>query len=326
LPPPIAQLRGEATAVAAAGPWLVVATSTQSCALTVIRLPKTIAPRAVAVPPSLECLESQGSTDATFDELWVGKTTLTALLSYSPSPHGVSYHLWSAPLANGRLRSAAEWSWTDSDVADGCIVSVAAGNGAIASTNDPNPLGVRYGIDNEVTCPAGKQTTVTVRDAVSARFVVDGAWSVLATNGKQVALARIKRDGTRTGEIELVGLDGMPVATPQLSPQAAKSAIRGWLTPDGLFVETLAGVSGPGWSIATKSHASVANGRLFYVKKGVLRVRRLSDGADHVLVSSVPREALIAAGSFGLAVVTADGKPNVHRLPWSTIDGVLPAK
>jgi hypothetical protein len=339
LPPRVAQLDGSATAVAAAGPWLVVAwwgNGDLDCSLSVFRLPGTRAPRTVAVPGSLECLDANDATDARIDELWIGRTTLTALLSDAPSPHGVSYHLWSAPLAAGRLRSVAEWSWTDSDLADGCIVSVASGNGAIASTKDPNPLGVKYGIDDQLTCPGGAQTTVSLGDAVSARVVVDGVWSVLATDGRRVALAKLAGTGERTGEAEIVGLDGKPVATPKLSSQAVKGAARGWLTPEGLFVQTRTGVSGPTWSLATKGAVTVANGRLFYVGKGGLHVRRLADGADKLLAPKVPAGALVAAGSFGLAVVvtvaesTASGesasKTSVYRLAWRTIDRALPGK
>ena len=56
-------------------------------------------------------------------------------------------------------------------------------------------------------------------------------------------------------------------------------------------------------------------------------MRRLRDGRDRLLARVPLADAELAAGSFGLALAVATNGPEVrlHRLPWRTIDGVLPA-
>ena len=72
--------------------------------------------------------------------------------------------------------------------------------------------------------------------------------------------------------------------------------------------------------------ATVANGRLLYVHGTTLRLRRISDGRDRLLAALPAARAKVAAGSFGLAVaLDKRGSAEVYRLPWRTIDAVLPA-
>jgi len=56
-------------------------------------------------------------------------------------------------------------------------------------------------------------------------------------------------------------------------------------------------------------------------------VQRIRDGADRPL-ATVPRDgALIAAGSFGLAVALTGRRPApVYRIGWLSVDAVLPAR
>ena len=56
-----------------------------------------------------------------------------------------------------------------------------------------------------------------------------------------------------------------------------------------------------------------------------MRVRRIRDGRDRLLTGLPVNQAELAAGSFGLAVAVDTGRVRLYRLPWRTIDGVLPA-
>jgi hypothetical protein len=56
----------------------------------------------------------------------------------------------------------------------------------------------------------------------------------------------------------------------------------------------------------------------------MLRVRRVRGGADRALLRLPTTEALVAAGSFGVAIATGTETTRVYRLPWRTIDRVLP--
>ena len=88
-----------------------------------------------------------------------------------------------------------------------------------------------------------------------------------------------------------------------------------------------AGISGPAWTIGGVGDATVAEGRLLYVKGRVIRVRRIRDGVDRALVTLPESDALIAAGSTGLAVAIENAKgTNVYRLPWRVIDLTLAAR
>ena len=318
LPPATLTLSGSPYALAAAGPRAVLSAG---CAVRVVRLLPAAAP--VTVPRFGDCTPLG---DSNVSDVHLGRTTLVAEQYTSPSPHGESFSLWSGGLPRGPLRATGEeWGWTDSDVpsAFGCTMTVAAGGGVLALTPEPNLLGV----DGVPACVGATQTVIGLRGATRQSVTVAGSWSTLATDGKRIALARLGADGKRTGEVALVDLDARPLAAPRFAAAAVKTATGGWLTGQSLILQTPAGLRGPTWTIPAAREGTLASGRLFYRKGRDVRVRRLRDGRDRLLVRLPIADAELAAGSFGLAVAvaTAGVKVRLHRLPWRTIDGVLPA-
>src|SRR5207302_11122581 len=108
------------------------------------------------------------------------------------------------------------------------------------------------------------------------------------------------------------------------SAAVVRAAIDGWLTPEGLVLETAKSVVGPGWTVRTTGSVTLGYGRLVYVQGRTLRVRRVRGGADRALLKLPTAEALVAAGSFGVAIATGADTTSVYRIPWTTIDRTLP--
>ena len=322
LPPASFRVDGYPLTLAAAGARVVVGTS--SCAVRVANLASGKKPVSVRQP------EACRSGDiVAVDALWLGRAALIAQTIDAPSPHGEQYALWTGPLPRGPLRQrGGEWGWTDSDVPAGygCDWSVAAGGGIIALTQVPNRLAVDRDIEDKPACPAAATATtkISLIGAAAVQFTLAGSWKILATDGKRLALTRLNALGLSTGELALVDVHGTRLAPPAIAASVVKKAIDGWLTPQGLVLETAPSISGPGWTVHTRGAATVGYGRLFYVQGRTLRVRRVRGGADRAVLRLPSSEALIAAGSFGLAIATGTERTSVYRVPWSTIDRTLP--
>jgi hypothetical protein len=322
LPAPSFRVDGYPLALAAAGPRVAVATS--SCAVRVANFVKGTKP--VVVPQPQAC---RSGDPVAVDDLWLGRSALVAQTIDAPSPHGEQYALWTGPLPRGPLRRrGSEWGWTDSDVPAGygCDWSVAAGGGIIALTQVPNRLAVDRDIEATPACPAAAASTakISLIGAATAQVVIAGSWRILATDGKRLVLARLDALGRPTGELALVDVHGTRLKAPGFSAAVVRAAFDGWLTPQGLVLETAPAISGPGWTVRTQGAATVGYGRLFYVQGRTVRVRRIRGGADRALLKLPTSEALIAAGSFGLAIAIGSETTTVYRVPWSTIDRTLP--
>jgi hypothetical protein len=319
LPPPSFRVAWAAAGLAAAGPRVAVAA--HDCRIRVAALVTRAKPVAVRGPQ--ECRDDE--TDVALSELWLGRSTLAVTTINAPSPHGESYALWTGPLPRGPLRQqGAEWGWTDSSEPHtfGCAWSIAAGGGVIAFAQIPNRLG-----PYELACPAGPSSKIILRGAGPGQLIVAGSWSILATDGKRLALARLDRVGRETGQLALLDLRGKRLAAPKVAPAVVKRAFQGWLAPEGLILDTTRGVVGPGWTVRGVGSTTVALGRLLYVKGRTVRVRRLRGGADRALLTLPTSRALLAAGSFGLAIATGtEESSTVFRVPWRTIDRTLPRR
>jgi hypothetical protein len=319
LPPPSFRLAWYPSALAAAGPRVAVAAS--DCRILVAALAADSKPVAVRAPKQCRDRES----DVALWDLRLGRAALAVTTIDAPSPHGESYALWTGPLPRGPLRQQGDdWGWTDSSVPHtfGCAWSIAAGGGVIAFAQVPNLLG-----PFEPACPAGPTSKIILRGAAPAQLTVAGSWSILATDGRRLALARLDRVGRETGELALFDLRGKRLAAPKVARAVVKSAFQGWLAPEGLILETGRGVSGPGWTVRGVRAATVALGRLIYLKGRTVRVRRLRGGADRALLKLPTSRALLAAGSFGLAIATGtEDSSTVFRVPWRTIDRTLPRR
>jgi hypothetical protein len=318
---------GPLTAFAASGARVAVASY---CDLRTADLVRSTRPVRVKTPGMCPSDSIDG-----VDDLWLGGSTIAAQLLDAPSPHGEDYTLWSGPTPAGPLRQqGGDWGWTDSDVPAGwgCAWTVAAGGGAVASTQTPNRLAIDRGYADTPSCPAksGGSTTVTLQGATRTQLSVPGSWSVLATDGARVALATLGADALPTGQVALVAADGTRLAAPAVDARAVETALQAWLTPRGLVLVTRKGIDGPGATIrgiGAYPEAALAAGRLFYVKGRTVRVRRLRDGADRLLLRLPTSVVYLAAGAFGLALATStDTKTSVYRVPQRTIDGVLPRR
>jgi hypothetical protein len=319
LPPPSFRASGYPLDLAGAGPRVAVVTS--ACVTRVSAF--ATGGRSVAVAPPIACRGDSVGTDG----VWLGRSAIAVQTIDAPSPHGESYGLWTGPLPRGPLRQrGGDWGWTDSDVPGGygCAWSVADGGGVIAFTQVPNLLAVDAGIDDKPSCPAGPSARISLLGAARPQVVVAGSWSVLATDGKRLVLARLGTDGGRTGELALVALDGKRLPAPAVRATVVRAAIDGWLTPEGLVLETPKSVVGPGWTVRTAGSVTLGYGRLVYVQGRTLRVRRVRGGTDRPLLRLPTTEALVTAGSFGVAIATGTETTRVYRLPWRTIDLVLP--
>jgi hypothetical protein len=318
LPPPSFRLAWFPSAIAAAGPRVAIASA--DCTMVVATLAANS--KRVAVRAPGQCRDNE--SDVALWDLWLGRAALAITTIDAPSPHGESYALWTGPLPRGPLRQQGDdWGWTDSDEPHtfGCARSIAAGGGVIASVQVPNILG-----PYETACPAGPSSKIMLSGAAPTQLTVAGSWSILATDGKRVALARLNQAGRETGELAVFDLRGKRLAAPKVAPAVVKTAFKGWLAPEGLVVETGRGISGPGWTVRGRA-ATVAEGRLLYLEGRTVHVRRLRGGADRALLKLPTSRALLAAGSFGLAIVAGtDESSRVFRVPWRTIDRTLPRR
>ncbi|MDQ3822592.1 MAG: hypothetical protein M3321_05065 [Actinomycetota bacterium] len=326
-PAPGYRLPGQLRALAAAGPRVAIATSggPASCLIRVVALTSR---RATAVAPPRSCRDEEA--DVWVSELWLGRSALAAETIGSSSPHGELFELWTGPLPRGPLRERGAWGWTDSDPdepAYGCAWSVAAGGGVIAMVRVPNRLGAANGVADEPTCPAPPAARIVLLGAPRPAVTVAGSWNILATDGKRLALARLGVDGAQTGELALVDLRGKRLRTPAVSRAVVRAALWGKLTPEGLVLETRRRLYGPGWSVAGGDLVTASQGRLFYLKRRAIHVRRIRGRADRVLLSVRDPYVQFAAGSFGLAVATTtEEATTVRRIPWRTIDTVMPRR
>jgi hypothetical protein len=329
LPQPRFSEPGHLEGLAASGARVafVVADGVSGCKIRVANLAGATKPATAAA--ALPCRQDRDGSDASVSELRLGRTSLAATVLYSPSPHGDTYSLWTGQQAGPLRLFGSDWGWTDSSAPPGfgCAQAVAAGGGVIAAAQVPNRLAVEQGLADKPACVQGTTTQITLNGAAGEHVFVAGSWTLLATDGKRLALARLDESGLPTGELSFVGLDGKPRQTPQVDPASVKTAIGGWLAPEGLVLRTKAGISGPGWTIGGVGDATVAEGRLVYVKGKMIRVRRIRDGVDRALISLPGTGALVAAGSSGLAIATENAKgTSVYRLPWRIIDLTLPGR
>jgi len=319
LPPASFRAPGYPLDLAAAGPRVAVGTS--QCVIRVTALAALARPVTVA-PPAI-CRGGEAGVDG----VWLGRSAIAAQTIEAPSPHGESYGLWTGALPRGPLRQQGDdWGWTDSDSPPGygCAWSAAAGGGVIAIAQIPNRLAVDQGLAGKPACPAGPTTTIRLIGAAQTRLALQGSWSILATDGKRLALARLNESALQTGELAVVDLHGSRLATRPIPPVVVRAALDGWLTPEGLVLETTKSYVGPSWTVHAIGSATVGYGRLLYVKGRTLRVRRIRDGVDRALLRLPSSETLLAAGSFGVAIAAGQESTSVYRLPWRTIDRVLP--
>ena len=271
-------------------------------------------------------------------DIWLGRRSLVVELLEAESPHGEAYSLWKGPLPSGPVRQLHDyWAWTDSDPdepAYGCEGVVVAGGGVIASTQVPNRLGVEHFVAEDPTCLSTGKTVIALDGAARARTTVQGSWTLLATDGKRLALSRLDREGRPTGELSLVGLAGNVLSKPRVSRATVRGAREGWLAREGLVLSTRTGLVGPGWAIRAVYAATVGYGRVLYLRGNALRARRIRGGADR-LVLTLPKGSqtkLVAAASFGVAVAVQTRTGNeghrvsVYRIRWRIVDAVLPRR
>ena len=154
---------------------------------------------------------------------------------------------------------------------------------------------------------------------------------MLATNGKSVLLAALGDDGKPTGALSLRALDGTASIAPAVPAGIVARAVRAWLAPEGLVLQSVNRVSawlptGSHWAVPNVDDVAVAEGRVAYFKGRVLHMRRIADGVDRQLLV-LPRgsDGLLAAGSFGIAIASERrGFTSVYRIPWRTVDRVVP--
>ena len=326
LPPPSFSFTasGSLSGLAAAGARVALA---MGCDVRVIDLVRGSKP--VRVRPVGDCRSDP--FDSGVIDLHLGRATLVATMILAPSPHGESYTLWGGPLPGGPLRALGDaWGWTDSDVPAGwgCAWTIAAGGGVVALAQIPNRLAVDQGLADEPTCPAAASARITLKGAPRTALTVPGSWAILATDGKRLALAQLDDGALPTGQLSLVDLKGKKLPTPRVAAATVRAASDGWLTPPGLILRTSRGISGPGWTIKGLGgypEAAVAEGRLLYLKRRTIRVRRLRDGVDRALLRLPSSSARLAAGSFGLVIaIGTEANTSLYRLPWRTIDRTLP--
>lgn len=335
LPAPSLTLAASLQGLAAAGSRIALA---DYCAVRV--LPFTAQRKPKTPPPlrGLPCQDPDNEDESFVVDLWLGRRSVFAETLNSPSPHGEEYSVYKASLPSGRLRLVDSWGWRDDnpdEPAAGCAIAVVAGGGVVAWARVPNLLGVENSVAKEPACPSSGTTRITLDGAARTRTTVEGSWTLLATDGRRLVLSRLGEDGAPAGQLSVVGLDGKALRAPRFAPIVVKAATSGWLTPEGLVLSTRKGLAGPGWTLRNVYVATVAYGRVFYVLRNALRVRRIRDGVDRKVLT-LPRgsrEQLVAAGSFGLAVGIdvekasdeSDYETRVYRIGWRVLDGVLPA-
>jgi hypothetical protein len=325
LPAPAFVTTGYVPTIAASGSTTVLATaSSNGCAIRLFRLARSAKPTTVEDP-------CEPDTEAFIDRVWLGRGAIAVETVDSPSPHGEFYDYYLGT-RGGSLREQGDgWGWNDSDEpsGSGCRWSVAAGGGVIAAAQGPHRLGYDHGLDQaRPACPSSGSTTIELSGADRPRVVVAGTWRPLAVNGKQVLVAALDKNGDPTGATALVDIESARLLKSSIPSEVARSASRGWLTPDGLVLETRSGVTGPHWAVTENGAVTVAEGRVLYVNRRILHVRRVRDGVDRVLFALPAGNADIAAGSSGVAITIGNdsGQVRLYRLPWRTIDRTLPAR
>ena len=344
LPPASFSIEGRLDGLAAAGSRVAVAAD---CDVWVAALgrgtkPKTPPVRMRGLPFKAREYGCDDPASAHFartfvpDGLWLGRQSVVVEILRDENTTGTQNDehssLWKATLPSEPLRQVGnEWSFFDDS---GCAARIVAGGGVIATMRFPKGR-------PEPGCPASGTTAITLDGAARARTTVQGSWYLLATDGKRLLLKR-------NGELSLVGLDGQPLATPEVAPAVVKATFSGWLVPEGLVLRTPKGIVGPRWTMrgGYSLVATVGYGRVLYVRGNVLRVRRIRDGVDRQVLTLpkpdrmlVGNERLIAAGSLGVAVaiqyVTGEARPgddtvfygtSVYRIGWSVIDTVSPQR
>jgi len=315
LGPPLLKGSGQGTALAAAGSQVAGASTCDVRVLTIGGRPRKL--KHVGV-----CHEDAG--DSAVIGLWLGKNAIVEQQVLSPSPHGDTYDLWAGSPRGALHQVGGEWGWTDSDVPPtyGCDRMVAAGGGLVAITSVPNNLG------DSTACTGHSSTSVVLVGSVNRTQPLDGAWGVLATNGKRLVLARYGTGVDRTGQLGMFDIDGTQLTAPVVAAADVKTASQGWLTPVGLFLDTKRGLVGPASRVLVKRYSSITigEGRAVYVRGRTMRVRRLKGGPDRKVMLLPEVDDEVAAGSFGIAVLngTVSERSAVYRIPWRTIDRVLP--
>jgi hypothetical protein len=317
LPPPLFRIPDQATALASAGVRIAAATA---CDVRVVD--------GRARPKLLQrfgfCREDR--FDSAVLGLWLGRKTIVEEIIISPSPHGEAYQLWSGPIGGTLHQIGGEWGWTDSDEPPtfGCDRMVAAGAGALAITPVVNNAG------DGTSCGAHTTTPVLLRGSLNRRLDVPGAWGALATDGKRIALAGFDSEGRRTSQLSVIGIDGRRLSSPRFAATDIQTAYRGWFTPAGLFLDARRGLVGPGSRLLAGGYddVTIAEGRAVYLRGRFLRVRRLQGGPDRLVLKLRRAGGYVAAGSLGVAVLTGteSSRSALYRVPWRTIDAVLPRR
>jgi len=315
LPPPLFRAAGQGTALASSGPRIAAAAS---CDVRVV----DAGSKPTLVKRFGYCREDRFES-ATIG-LWLGKNTIVEENVLSPSPHGDSYELWVGRPRGTLHQLGGEWGWTDSGEPPtyGCDRVVAAGGGVVAITPVPNNLG------DATACTGHASTQIVLKGAVDKKLTIAGAWGVLATNGKRIALGGFDSSVKRTAELAIVDLDGRRLGTPHFAAGDVQRAYRGWFTPAGLFLDTKRGLVGPGSRLLVDGYSdiTIGEGRAIYIRGRQLRGRRLKGGADRLIMKLPFPDSYVAAGTYGVAVQTGtvSERNAVYRIPWSTIDQVVP--
>jgi hypothetical protein len=272
LPAPVLSEPGYAQVLAAAGRHAALA---DGCDVVIVDLVR--GQRLRTLPRAGDCRTDPGESQV--DDLWLGRGTVAAQLLLAPSPHSASFTLWAGRLSGRPSAIGGAWGWVEDPGVGGhgygCAWSVAAGGGLVALTEVPNRLAVDRGFEDKPRCPAGPLSRILLRGAAGGKVTVPGAHEILATDGRRLLLAEHDAAGRRTGAATLVGVNGSVLAAPALDPAAVRSAFGGWLTPDGVILETPRAIVGPGWRIAGRAPtATVAEGRVLYLAGKSVRVRR----------------------------------------------------
>jgi hypothetical protein len=306
---------GQATALAAAGNRITAAAACDVRLLDIGSKPTLL--RRFGF-----CLEAR--FDSAVIGLWLGRNTIVEEVIISPSPHGETYQLWAGAPGGTLHEVGSEWGWSDSSDSPtyGCDRMIAAGGAVVAITPVANDVG------EGTSCAKHTSTTVTLRGAVDRKLAMTGAWGAVATNGKRIALVELDASGGRTGKLAMIGVDGRRLGAPRFSAKDVQSASQGWLTPGGLLLDSVRGLVGPGGRLLLKRYSflTVGEGRVVYMLRKQLRVRRLTGGPDRLITKLPTGEAALAAGSFGVALMTGTigERLAVYRIPWRTIDRLVP--
>jgi hypothetical protein len=278
-------------------------------------------------------------------DLQLGRTALAVTVAASPSPHSERWALATVQVPAGSLVVRSIWVRGDSDVPRGCWQHAASGGGALAIAPGPN---VSFAFDEIACAPAaGAPTRISLLGPLRRQLDVPGAWVLLATDGRRLALAQLGGGGEATGQLSLFALDGSALPPPSVPPATVRGAFArpgvhgpappaAWLAPEALVLR----VRGGGlegfprdrarpWRVASAASVTVGNGRLIYVRGRSIRAVRLRDGRERELLR-VPRLGWeVAAGAFGVALAGprsgASGTTVVYRLRWRQVDRALGA-